>query len=238
MKLPFDFGTCIDLEFSGSGPVTNQLTGIGACLRASDGKIIERFRCFPIHLDEGRTWEPGCRAWWDSIPEMKEMARRIDAKENTVSLSDAIRLFVETVQSWYDKYSKLSSSSSDEKTAAAKCAKWAWVTDTSMNDISILNCAIDQVCKIRMSHFFGNVYRDSFNVESWRELALFATGMTKDELKLHSEKPINGNPHDPESDAIYIAESLNFYQKLIKGTPKEPTVPFTSLTNKETYGSF
>src|SRR5437016_3431619 len=123
MKLPFDFGVCFDLEFSGSAPVTNQTTGIGVCLRNNDGKILEEFVCFPIHLDENRQWESGCLEWWNSIPEMSEMRRRIDNKENTVSLSDAVKSFVDTVQSWMVKYND------HDVKSCTKPKKWCWVTD-------------------------------------------------------------------------------------------------------------
>jgi hypothetical protein len=215
-----DYEVYCDLEFCGSGPVRNQIMGMGAALLdVKAGKILDSFRIGPIHLSEGRAWEPGCRGWWDSIPEMKALALDIDAKKGTVTFEFAMTLFVSLIQSWIRKYDTLGMPDASESKrlsgSPVPVKRWAWGFDTAINDPAHLAAALNAVTGDRLSHFFGT-YRDAMNVDVLEAAAMVASGiLSRDELEKRSDFPKNAQPHDPQSDAYHIASRAIYYRTLL-----------------------
>lgn len=68
----------LDTEFIGDGPITNQVVEIGWSLFHNNGVKLDSGKIGPIRIGSDRKWNPKCKEWWHSIPQMKQFANLLD----------------------------------------------------------------------------------------------------------------------------------------------------------------
>ena len=205
MLAGYDYAICPDLEFTGGDPIRNQITSIGlALLDVNRMKLTDSCRIGDFHLEPAKTWSSKCRTFWDSVPDMKKIAVRIDAKENTMPLASGIEQMVKQVRQWETDLQRLH---------APKVIRFCWLTDTVAADVTHLNYSLAFYGYPTLDHFFNDTYDDVKCTKEYRAQCL-GVGFTRDALKNHVLAPKNRNAHDPESDARFIAESMLFYTRV------------------------
>lgn len=196
----FDYAIFLDTEFIGPNVVNNQITSIGivpydlknnCCLEP--GVSIGHF-----HLNPEKSWEKGCREWWDKNPKLKLIAESIDQKVNTRPLREGIEEFVKVVKNYKSKYGPNKS--------------WVFVVDTNSIDVSHLNYSLALYGHEPLTHLLSD-YTDVFSL---RELYAYASalGLSGDDVKKREDYPKNLNPHDALADVQHNVNVYRFYRGL------------------------